>query len=747
MWKLLKHSKPYTGLILLAIVLLFAQANLELALPDYLSDIVDTGIQQHGVENAVPIAIRGTEMERVLLFVNESDRAVVLSHYELVDENSSNYYSTLNDYPVLENGSIYLLKSSTSSVMNDLDQLMKLPQVIVFSFEQRLAANSSSVYQSMNITMPAGPVDPTSYFFSVLGFYPPSAIQAIKKSINDTLTAQGGVLLDQVSILAVRKEYEKVGVDIDSIQMNYLLKSGALMLLMTLLAAVATVSVSFLAARTAAGMARDIRSSVFKKISGFSNSEFDQFSTASLITRSTNDVVQIQNVTYMFIRLVFYAPLIGVGGIIHALAKSRSMWWLIALAVSVLLALIIVIFIIAVPKFQLMQKLTDRINLVSRENLSGMLVIRAFNMQEHEEQKFDRANVELTSVSLFIARLMVVLMPFMMLIMNGLTIGILWVGSHQVADTQIQVGDMMAFMQYSIQIVFAFLMLSMMFIIIPRAAVSGKRINDVLETEATIEDPAEQKVFSEPFRGEIEFRDVTFVYPGATSSAIENISFTARPGKTTAFIGSTGSGKSTIINLIPRFYDVTQGKILIDGIDIREVNQKTLRDKISYVPQKNALFSGTIESNMQFGDENASEEEIMEALRIAQAENFVSEKKDGIKAEIAQSGTNVSGGQKQRLTIARALVKKAPIYIFDDSVSALDFKTDAALRKALNAKIADKTVLIVAQRVSTIKNADQIIVLDEGVIVGMGTHEELLESCPIYEEIASTQLELEEGSI
>lgn len=448
----------------------------------------------------------------------------------------------------------------------------------------------------------------------------------------------------------------------------------------------------------------------------------------------------------MIIRMVFYAPIIGVGGVLHALRKSTSMWWLIAVAVGVLVILIVIIFAVAVPKFQAIQKMTDRINLVARESLSGMLVVRAFNMQEYEEKRFDDANIDLTALSLFINRLMVILMPFMMLIMNLLSIGILWIGSHQVADTALQVGDMIAFMQYAVQIVFAFLMLSMMFIILPRAVVSGKRISEVIKTDPIIVDPESPKKFPENFKGEVEFRNVTFRYPGAKMNAVENISFVAKPGQTTAFIGSTGSGKSTLVNLIPRFYDVTEGAILLDGVDIRDVTQYDVRDKIGYVPQKSSLFSGTIESNMLFADESASEDDIQSAIEIAQAREFVSSKEEGMLSPIAQGGQNVSGGQKQRLSIARALVKKPPIYIFDDSVSALDFKTEAALRRALKKKTGDSTVLLVTQRVSSVKKADQIIVLDDGKMVGIGTHDELMKTSNVYAEIASSQLELEDGS-
>ncbi len=749
MIRLLKYSKPYLVMVLFSVGLLFAQANLELALPDYLSNVVDTGIQQGGVENAVPIAIRQSEMERLFIFMSEENETVVLADYTLIDENSSDYDSYLEEYPVLINQSIYVLNDDRNTEIKELNQIITVPIVVVFTLEQLLAnpENATEMFERLNITLPPLPPEELAdFFFSMLSFIPFENITVISGVITETFEAIGETMLDQVAVAAIRIEYEIIGLDTDSIQNLYILEAGGLMLLMTLLAVICTIAVSYLASRTAAGMARDIRSDVFKKIENFSSTEFDKFSTASLITRSTNDVTQIQSVTYMIVRMVFYAPILGVGGIIRALNKSTSMWWIIAVAVLVLIVLITIVFFIALPKFKAMQSLTDRINLVARESLSGMLVIRAFNKEKFEEKRFDKANLDITAVILFINRLMVILMPFMMLVLNGLSLGIIWIGAHQVAAASMQVGDMMAFMQYAMQIVFAFLMLTMMFIVLPRAVVSGKRINEVLVTEPAIKDPENPKIFPDSFKGSIEFRDVTFRYPGAKKSALENINFTAKPGETTAFIGSTGSGKSTVVNLIPRFYDITEGSILIDGVDIREVTQHSLRDKIGYVPQKSSLFSGTIESNLLFADEDATDEDLQLAIEIAQAEEFVSSSIEGMRREIAQGGSNVSGGQKQRLSIARALVKKPPIYIFDDSVSALDFKTDAALRKALKQKTGDSTVLIVTQRVSTIKNAEQIIVIDDGKIVGKGTHDELMKTSDIYSEIASSQLELEESS-
>ncbi|MFN2187943.1 MAG: ABC transporter ATP-binding protein, partial [Candidatus Promineifilaceae bacterium] len=537
-----------------------------------------------------------------------------------------------------------------------------------------------------------------------------------------------------------------LGQDLASLQNRYILRTGAIMLVITLLSVLCSISVGYLSAKIAAGAGRDLRSGVFKKVESFSSAEFDKFPTASLITRCTNDITQMQMITTITVRLVFYAPILGIGGIIRAMNLDSSMWWTIALAVVVLMGIITSLVIVAVPKFRIMQKLIDRLNLVARENLSGILVIRAFNMQSFEEKRFDKANVDLAGTTLFIARLMAILMPVMFLILNVLSVVIIWVGAHQVADANLQVGDMMAFLQYAIQIVFSFLMMSMLFIILPRAAVSADRIADVLETELVIKDPEKPVALNGDFRGNVEFRDVSFRYPGADTDVLHNISFIARPGETTAFIGSTGSGKSTVVNLIPRFYDVSGGEILLDGIDIRAVTQHDLRDKIGYVPQQGVLFSGTIESNLRFADENADEKELQTAVEVAQAAEFVRREPEGLAAEISQGGSNVSGGQRQRLSIARALVKKPPIYIFDDTFSALDFKTDAALRRALRGTTEESTILVVTQRVSTVKNAEQIIVLDQGEIVGKGTHEELMKTCETYQEIALSQLSAEELS-
>jgi ATP-binding cassette subfamily B multidrug efflux pump len=744
MLRLSRYLKPFIPLILLTIALLFVQAYASLALPDYMANIVNVGIQQGGVQNAVPSAIRQSEMNKLVLFMNSDDKALVLDAYTLVDKNSADYAQYVAQYPDLANEPVYVLKPIDQAKIDRLKPLMGKAFLIVSSIQQLMAdpAKAAAMAQSFGFDLsklPAG-----TDVFSLLARLPAPQLAQVTAAINQKFSGMDASLINQSAVVAVKAEYTALGMDTGKLQTDYITHTGIIMLLLSLLAGASTVAVGFLASRTAAGSARDVRKDLFERVENFSNTEFDKFSTASLITRSTNDVTQIQMVIFLLMRVVFFAPIMGVGGIIMALGKSTSMWWIIALAVIALIGLVAVVFSVSLPKFRIMQSLIDRLNLVTRENLSGMMVIRAFNMQKFEEDRFDKANVDLTSTSLFVNRVMVTMFPFMMIIMNGLSLLIIWVGAHQVAQSTMQVGDMIAFLQYAMQIVMAFLMLSMMFIIIPRASVSGGRIADVLETKPTINDPQEPQPFKEPFSGTIEFRNVSFRYPEALEDVLHNITFTAHPGQTTAFIGSTGSGKSTVVNLIPRFYEVTAGSILVDGTDIRQVRQHDLRARIGYIPQKGMLFSGTVDSNLRYADEDASDDSLKEAADIAQASEFIFEKPEGFEAEISQGGANVSGGQKQRLSIARALVKKAPIYIFDDSFSALDFKTDSALRKALKKKTGSSTVLIVTQRVSTIKNADQIIVLDEGKVVGKGKHEELMEDCKTYREIAMSQLSMEE---
>ena len=561
--------------------------------------------------------------------------------------------------------------------------------------------------------------------------------------INDSNNADNQII-NTVGCAMTKLFYKEVGIDMGLYQFNYIAKIGVYMLLITLAGGIFAILVSLIASKVAAGVAKDLRRDLFQKVESFSNREFDSFSTASLITRTTNDITQIQMFVVMAIRLICFAPIMGIGGMIMALQQGVSLSWIILLAIVLLIIVMVVICIVALPKFKSIQKMVDKLNLVTRESLTGMMVIRAFGTQKNEEERFDKANKDLTSVNLFVNRVMVILMPIITLIMNGVTLLIVWVGAHQIEAAQIQIGDMMAFMQYGMIIIMAFLMISMMFIMIPRASVSASRIAEVLESELSIKDSKNPKSLGENSKGEISFNNVSFKYGNAEDNVIENISFTAKPGQTTAFIGSTGSGKSTLVNLIPRFYDVTAGSITFDGIDIRDITQHELRSKIGFVPQKGVLFSGDIASNLRYGKRDASDSEIAEAAKVAQAEDFINSKLEKYESPIAQGGTNVSGGQKQRLCIARALAKKAPVYIFDDSFSALDFKTDAALRKALKKYTGDSTVLIVAQRISTIMDAEQIIVLDEGKMVGKGTHKELMQSCPTYREIASSQLNEEE---
>jgi len=744
MLRLIKYLKPYTLLVLIAIALLFVQANADLALPDYMSRIVNNGIQQGGVENAVPTAIRQSEMDKLVLFLSEENKATILGVYSLVDSSSADYEQYVEEYPTLASEPIYVRNDIDKAEIEKLKPIMGKALLVVSFIDQVMADPTKAAAMGTQMGFDLTQLPPGMDLFTVLKMMPAQQLATVTAKIDEQFSTLGDSMINQMAVGVVKAEYDALGVDTKKLQNDYILRVGGLMLLLTLLSGACTIAVGFLSAKTAAGLARDLRRNVFERVEGFSSTEFDKFSTASLITRSTNDITQIQMVVIMMIRMVFYAPIIGIGGVIRAMSKTTSMWWIIALAVVVLLGLILTVFSIALPKFKSIQNLIDRLNLVMRENLSGMMVIRAFSMQSFEEERFDKANKNLTGTLLFINRIMVIMMPVMMLIMNSVMLTIIWVGAHEVAQSQMQVGDMMAFMQYAMQILFSFLMLAMMFIILPRASVSGDRIADVLETEPVIKDPEQPGQFPEPFKGTVEFRNVSFRYPGAEADVLHNITFTAQPGQTTAFLGTTGSGKSTIVSLIPRFYEVTDGAIYVNGMDVRSVTQRDLRDRIGYIPQKSSLFSGTIESNLRYADENASEEDLKLAADIAQATEFITAKPEGLQSEIAQGGANVSGGQKQRLAIARALIKKAPIYIFDDSFSALDYKTDSALRKALKEHTGSSTLFIVTQRVATIKDAEQIIVLDEGRIVGKGSHQELMKSCDVYQDIALSQLSKEE---
>ncbi|MBN1485967.1 MAG: ABC transporter ATP-binding protein [Chloroflexia bacterium] len=740
MIRLARYLKPFWLHLLLAVILLFVQANADLALPDYMSHIVNVGIQQGGVENAVPLAIRADRMELLTVFMDAQEASEVLAHYNLVTADSTHYARYLEEYPALSEQPVYVRKEMEPAEIERLNPLLSRPLVIVSGLEQMLSDPARAAMIASLLGLDPSELAAGQDILQLLAKLPEEQLAQIRSMVEQRLGAMDESLLVQAAALPIQAEYEALGMDTAGLQTRYILRTGLLMLLLTLLSAACTIAVGFLAARTAAGLARNLRRLAFRQVESFSNAEFDQFSTASLITRSTNDITQIQMVVMMMVRLVFYAPIIGVGAVIHAVGKSASMWWIIALAVGVLLGLVLIVFSIALPRFRSIQGLIDRLNLVMRENLSGMMVIRAFNRQDFEEERFDRANLDLTRTMLFVSRLMVVMMPLMMMLLNGLSLLIIWVGAHQVAEANMQVGDMMAFLQYAMQIVFAFLMMSMMFIILPRASVSAGRIADVLETEPSIRDPDQPRQFPEQGRGRIEFRQVCFRYPGAEEDVLHDINFVAQPGQTTAFIGSTGSGKSTVVNLIPRFYDVTSGAILVDGVDVRQVTQHDLRDRIGYIPQRGILFSGTVESNLRYADENADTEDLEQAVEIAQVDDFIESSPEGWGTEISQGGSNVSGGQKQRLSIARALVKKPPIYIFDDSFSALDFRTEADLRRALKEKLAESTVLVVTQRVSTIMHAEQIVVLDKGRIVGQGTHRELVRDCQVYREIAISQL-------
>ena len=753
MLRLIKYLKPFFPMVLAIIVLLFVQANANLALPDYMARIVNVGIQQGGVEEAVPEALRRATMDRLRLFLTDEEFDEVVAQYRLVDRSSPDYDIYLQRYPVLAEEPVYVLQATDQETIERISPVVGRALLVVFAVE-RIQANPEEApalmpgMEGFDLSrLPPG-VD----LFALLGNIPAEQRAAIREAVDRRFEALGGEkAMVQAAARAVRAEYESLGMDVARIQNAYILRVGGEMLLVSLIAAVATIAVGVLAARTAAGLARDLRQFFFEKVMGFSRAELDRFSTASLITRSTNDITQIQTAMMFILRMVFYAPLIGVGALIRALSKSPSMWWIIGLAVGVLIGLVSVAFRIAEPKFRLIQSLIDRLNRIARENLVGMMVVRAFNRQRYEEERFDRANRDLTQTMLFVGRLFVVMMPVMMLVMNGVSILILWVGAHQVAQATMRIGDMMAFLQYAMQIFFAFMMLTMLSMVLPRADVAAQRVVEVLETEVTIQDPEEPVDFPEPFEPSIEFRGVCFRYPDAEEYVLKDITFTAQAGETVGIIGTTGSGKSTLINLIPRFYDVTEGAILIGGVDVRRVRLSDLRDRIGYVPQQSNLFSGTIESNLRFAEEGADEEAMRRALEIAQAGDIIrsrtDEEGDGrspLDAEVAQHGANFSGGQKQRLSIARALVKRPPIYIFDDSFSSLDYKTDARLRRALREYVSGSTVLIVSQRVATIKDADHILVLDGGELIAQGTHEELMQICEVYREIALSQLKLQE---
>ena len=745
MLNLLKHLKPFVGSMILTIVLLFVQAICDLSLPDYMSNIVNVGIQQGGVENAVPKVIKSSEMEKLFIFMNDDEKNVVEDNYTLLDKDNlttDEYNKYVKDYPELKNESIYKLNTKEEEKIDKLNDIFGKPMLIVSMLESQGFNGIPGIEAMAPQGVDLSTMDP----FEMLSMMPQEQIDSMLSNVDEKLSDMPESMITQSATSYVKEQYKDIGINTDKLQSNYVIIAGIKMVGIALISMVATVVVSFIAARVAAALGRNLRKDVFNKVVGFSNAEFDEFSTASLITRTTNDIQQIIMLVVMGLRIVLYAPILGIGGVIKVINTGASMGWVIAVALISILLLVIVLFSFAMPKFKSVQKLVDRLNLVTRESLTGMLVIRAFSTQKYEEEKFEVANKNLTRTNLFVNRVMTVMMPLMMFIMNVITLLIVWVGSHRIDEGIMQVGTMMAFMQYTMQIIMAFLMISMVSVILPRAMVSAQRVSEVLNVDVAIKDSEKLQMFNDDEKGTIEFKNVSFRYPGADEDVISNVSFKAFPGETTAFIGSTGSGKSTLINLIPRFYDTTEGEILIDGVNIKSVSQYDLREKIGFIPQKGLLFSGTIESNLKYGGDHITDEDMIKASEIAQAMEFINSKEEGFNTEIAQGGTNVSGGQKQRLAIARAIAKKPEVFIFDDSFSALDFKTDAKLRKAINTELKESTLLIVAQRISTIMNANQIIVLDEGKVVGKGTHKELMENCEVYQQIALSQLSKEELS-
>lgn len=778
MRKLLKHLKPYTATIVVIIGFLIVQATCDLSLPSYTSDIVNVGIQQGGIDEKIPEAVTEEEMERLLLFMSREDSERVLEAYELKTADTG--YDC--------EGSVYVLKESAAEDKEEVQELSEIlgqPMLLVSGFESdsdttkqmevSMKDNMKAAIQSQaeakakeaasqmteeeKAALEANPelakkqqeemqaqieaqmqkIDEAD-MFEILGMLSEDQREEMVAQIAEKMDDMPDSIVEQAATAYIKTVYEKLGMDTEQIQNSYILRTGAKMIGLAFLGMLASVMVGLLASRVAARTGRDLRSRVFKKVVGFSNAEFDHFSTASLITRSTNDIQQIQMLVVMLLRMVMYAPIMAAGGIIKVFRTNVDMSWIIGLAVVLILLLVLVLFIVAMPKFKILQNMVDRLNLVTREILTGLSVIRAFSTEKYEEKRFDNANKDLMKTNLFVNRAMTFMMPVMMLVMNGITILIVWNGAHGIDNGNMQVGDMMAFIQYTMQIIMSFLMICMVSIMLPRAAVAADRVDEILASKTAIEDPENPETLPAGSKGEVVFDHVNFRYPGAEEDVLHDIHFTAKPGQTTAIIGSTGSGKSTLVNLIPRFYDVTGGRILIDGTDIREITQHELRDKLGYVPQKGVLFSGTIESNILYGNPDGTKAEMEEAASIAQATEFIEEKRKKYDSPIAQGGTNVSGGQKQRLSIARAIAKKPDVFIFDDSFSALDYKTDVTMRAALKEKTQDSTVIIVAQRISTILHAEQIIVLDEGRIAGIGTHKELLKNCDAYYQIASSQL-------
>ena len=760
MKNLFKYAASYWKAMIAIVLILVVQAYCDLSLPAYTSDIVNVGIQQGGIEDEVPRQIATEEMEKLLLFVSEDDQQTVMDAYT---EDNTSYKKEA-----------YVLKDSVAeeeNTMENLKDILQIPMMMTSGIEsgsdttkqmedklkeQMSQGMAQSMPQGANQTMPEGMPQGESQaesqavslddmsMFDLLKMLPAEQRATMVEKIEEQMAEMPDTILDQASVSFCRSAYKDLGMDMDQTQIHYLLKTGGQMAALALLGMAASIMVAFLASRVGASAGRDLRSGVFHKVVGFSNNEFNHFSTASLITRSTNDIQQIQMLIVMLLRMVLYAPILAIGGVLQVMKTNVSMSWIIGLAVIIIAFVVLLLFLVVMPKFKVLQNLVDKLNLVTREVLTGLPVIRAFSTEKHEEERFDDANRTLTKTNLFVNRAMTFMMPVMMLVMNGVSVLIVWTGAHGISDGQMQVGDMMAFIQYTMQIIMGFLMLCMISIMLPRAAVAADRVEEVLKSETMIHDPKQEKHFPEDGKGVLTFDHVSFRYPGADEDVLEDITFTAKPGETTAIIGSTGSGKSTLVNLIPRFYDVTSGDITLDGVDIREVKQHELREKLGYVPQKGVLFSGDIASNIMFGNSHGSDDEMIEAAEIAQATEFIDTKPEKYKSPISQGGSNVSGGQKQRLSIARAIAKHPQVFIFDDSFSALDYKTDVTLRRALAEKTSGSTVLIVAQRISTILHAEQIIVLDEGKVAGKGTHAELLKNCPVYREIAESQLSKKE---
>ncbi len=746
MLKLLSYLRKTPISILAIILLLCVQAAADLELPNYTSKIVNVGIQQSGIENSSPEAIRKSSMDDLLLFTKEDEK--ILQHYTYISKNNlskEQYNSYVNKYPVLENEDIYIKNKSDKKEQKQLDELVSKPimelslisnnemqSYIKFQILQEMTEEQKNILGQMSL-------------IDIIRNVPDQNLDIMLEQFDKKISEYPGTMLEQAAITAVKDEYQAIGMNINELQNSYIIKSGLQMLGIALVSMVSAVIIMLLSARVAANLGKTLREKVFEKVLTFSTKEFTEFSTASLITRSTNDIQQIQQLLTMLFRVVIYAPIIGIGGVIRVFQSSNSsMAWIIGFAVLCVIAIVLLLFIFVIPKFKKLQELIDRLNQVSREILTGIPVIRAFNTEKREEARFEKANNDLTKVNIFVNRALSIMMPALMFIMNGIMILIIWVGGHNVDAGVMQVGDMMAFIQYTMQIIISFLFISMTSIILPRATVSARRINEVIESDISIKEIENPKDFKESQKGIVEFKNVSFRYPDADTEMLVDITFKAMPGKTTAIIGGTGSGKSTIINLIPRFYDATNGEVLVDGVNVKEVSETELRKKIGFVPQKGLLFSGTIESNIKYGNPDISDEQMIKAAGIAQAAEFIESKPKKYQEEIAQGGNNVSGGQRQRLSIARAIAIDPEIFIFDDSFSALDLKTDKLLREALKEETINKTVIIVAQRISTILNADQIIVLDEGKIVGKGTHNELIRTCEVYKQIALSQLSKEE---